>query len=282
MNSSATVAASQLQAPSPAPPMAQTSPVPIPAAAFQAQMNPQMYQGSHQRRPSNFVPQTPTGAYQAPPAAHPYSAAQPTPYSGYPTNRLHPAAPLYNPNAPRPVEVFHLSDAANLTIPTQIREQFHCDDRGHVLFFSAPPLDIIPPTQLKLAHSLKYLAAKEEHQQKVAERKRKKAEDQQQRDEEAKRRRADDETALAAKVETLAPKAVEHMVRQMVAGTDQLYQTIYQDEADKARAVDTQIRDRRVLADRLARQQTAQIQAGTKNEGFVSLKGSAMYLGDNP
>lgn len=280
MNSVANVAAAQLQAPSPAAPLAQTSPMPIPSA-YQVQMNPQMYQGPNQRRLSSYVPQTPAGAYQASPAPHPYSAAQPSPYGGYPANRLHAGGSVYNPNAPRPVEVFHLSDAANLAIPADIREQFHCDDRGRVLFFSAPPLDIIPPIQPTLGHSLKYLAAKEDHQKKVAERKRKKADDQTQRDEDAKRRRADAETALAARIEKLTPKAVERMVQQVVAGTDHLYQAIYHEDADKAQAADTKTREHRVLADSLARRQTEQIQARSATEGFVSLEGSAMYPSDN-
>lgn len=274
------IAAAQLQAPSPAAAMSQGSPVPVPGAAYQAQMNPQMYQ-HNQRRPSNLAPQTPIGAYQAPPAAaHPYSTAQPTPYGAYSANRLPAPVPVYNPNAPRPVEVFHLVDIADSAIPDDIRRQFHCDERGHVLFFSSPPLDIIPATQPNLGHSLKYLAAKEERQKKAAERKRKRAEDQKQRDEEAKRQRADEETALAARVDALAPKAITCMLQQVASGTDELYQALSHDQADNARAVAAEARESRIQADRVARQQTAQIQAQSKNDGYVSLKGSAMYLGD--
>lgn len=283
MGGPGTVGAVPLQAPASGIQMNQTSPVPIPSAAYQTPMNPQMYQ-PNQRRTSSFVPQTPTGAYQAPPAAHPYSAARPspTPYGPYSTNRLQPAAaPVYNPNAPRPVEVFHLVDAANAAIPEDIRKQFHCDERGHVLFFSAPPLDIIPPFQPQLGHSLKYLASKEERQKNVTERKRKLAENQKQRDEEAKRQRADEETALAARVQDLIPKAIETLLQQVSSGTDELYQGIYQDEADSARAADTRARDSIIQIDRLAHQQTAQIQAQSSNEGFVNLKGTAMYLDDN-
>lgn len=254
--------------------------MPIPAA-YQVQMNPQMYQGPNQRGLGNYAPQTPSGAYQASPAPHPYSAAQPSPYGGYPANRLQSGASVYNPNAPRPIEVFHLSDAANLAIPADIREQFHCDDKGHVLFFSAPPLDVIPPTEPRLGHSLKYLAAKEDYQKKVAERKRKKADDQAQRDQDAKRRRADEETALASRIQTLAPKAIDRMSHQIIAGTDQLYKAIYHEDADKARAADTRAREHRVLADRLARQQTEQIQAQSANEGPVSLNASVLYPSDS-
>lgn len=249
MPSSANIAAAQLQAPSPAATMNQASPVPVHAAAYQSQMNSQMYQ-HNQRRPSNLAPQTPVGAYQASPAAHPYSTAQPSPYGAYSTNRLPAPAAVYNPNAPRPVEVFHLVDSANSAIPDDIRRQFHCDERGHVLFFSAPPLDIIPATQPRLGHSLKYLAAKDERQKKVAERKRKRAEDQKQRDDEAKRQHADEETALAARVETLAPKAIACMLQQVASGTDELYQALSQNQADGARAAAAEARESRIQADR--------------------------------
>ncbi|KAJ5377867.1 uncharacterized protein N7496_005276 [Penicillium cataractarum] len=275
------MATPQLQAPSPAVPVAQTSPVPVHQAPYQAQMNPQMYQGPNQRRPSNFVPQTPTAAYQASPAAPAYSAAQPSPYGNYPPNRVHPtAAPVYNPNAPRPIEVYHLNDAANSAIPADIRSQFHCDAQGHVLFFAVPPLDLIPHSEQKLGHSLKYLASKEERAKKVAENKRKRAEEQREREEAAKRKRIDEETALVGQIATLTPKAIESMVQQVVSGTDELYKAIYDDQADSVRVADERARGSRIQADRAKSQLIAQIQAQTKDEGFVSLKGSAMYLGD--
>lgn len=285
------MATPQLQATSPAVPAAQTSPVPVPQVPYQAQMNPQMYQGPNQRRPSNFMPQTPTASYQASPAAAPYSAAAaaaavpppPSQYGAYPTNRVHPtaAAPIYNPNAPRPIEVYHLNDAANSAIPADIRSQFHCDAQGHVLFFSVPPLDLIPPPGQKLSHSLKYLASKEERAKKVAERKRKLAEEQRGREEIAKRQRADEETELARRIEALTPKAIENLVQQVVSGTDQFYKTLYDDQAESVRAADEKVRENRIQADCANDQLIAQIQAQTKDEGFVSLKGSAMYLGDN-
>lgn len=279
MTSASNIAAAQLQGPSPAAPMGQNSPVPVPSAAYQAQVHPQTYQTSP-RRLSNIAPQTPIGGYQASPAAHPYTAAQPSPYGAHPTNRLPVAAPAYNPNAPRSVEVFHLVENANLAIPEDIRRQFHCDERGHVLFFSAPPLDIIPDTQPNLGHSLKYLAAKDERKKKVAERKRKLAEDQKQRDQEAKRQRADEETRLAARVEALTPKAVASMLQQIESGTNDLYQTISHDQPESARAAAQKACETRREADRLVREQTLRIQAQSRNEGHVSLKRSAMYLGE--
>ncbi|KAI9680746.1 MAG: hypothetical protein M1817_004186 [Caeruleum heppii] len=61
-----------------------------------------------------------------------------------------------------PVEVYHLSDNANLAIPADIREQFQRDEHGRVLFFTTPPLDLLPPVRegAALGHSIGYLAAK--------------------------------------------------------------------------------------------------------------------------
>ncbi|KAJ5726464.1 uncharacterized protein N7483_007821 [Penicillium malachiteum] len=272
--------AAPLQAPIPTPTVAHTSPVPVLPSAFQAPMNPQMYQGPNHRRPSNFVPQTPTSAYQASPAARPYSASQqPTPYvaaaaaaaaaaAPYPLNRA--AAPAYNPNAPRSVEVFHLSDAANSAIPLDVRQKFQCDDRGHVIWFSTPPMDIIRPRDPKLKHSLEYLAKQSERQKQVAERKRKREEEEKQRADEVKRLRIEEEKELATRIAALAPRAIKALAEQVASGTEELYKILYGDEAASAQAADLQSQERRLLVERAAQQQSDQIQA-------QSLPGSAMY-----
>lgn len=265
----------------PTPQMAQASPATAPQTTFQTPMNPQMYQA--QRRPSNFMQPTPASAYQASPAmAASYPATQATQYGAYPPSRSsQPASSAYNPNAPRAVEVYHLSDAANLAIPADIRQQFHCDERGHVLFFSTPPLDLILPVQPQLAHSLKYLARREDRQQAVAERKRKREEEESQRLDEEKRRRVDEEVDIAARVQALAPRAIECMVKDVVAGTENLYAMFHQGNVGNARSADTAARENRIMNDRLSRQQTEQIQARSNTEGYVNLKGNAVYLGDS-
>lgn len=273
--------ATPLQAPLPTPPVAQPSPAPVPQAAFQPPMNPHMYQGPNQRRPSNFMPQTPTAAYQASPVPHPYSAAQPAPYPAqYPSNRLHAAAPVYNPNAPRPVEVYHLTDAGNAAIPQETRQQFECDERGHMLWFTTPPLDIIPPSQPQLAHSLKYLARREERQKQIAERKRQREEEEKQREDEEKRRRVDEDKEVADRVEALFPRALDCLAKQIVTGTDQFYKTVYGDKADIARAEDKAAHERRMIAHRKDVEARKQLQEQCSQDGSVSLKRSSMYLGD--
>ncbi|KAJ5472482.1 hypothetical protein N7530_006483 [Penicillium desertorum] len=272
--------AAQTRAP-PAPPIIiHTTPAPIRPPGFHQMTPSQAFTASLQRRASNLAnPQTPAGAYQPSPPAQTYSPAQPSPYTGYPQNRMQAPPAVYNPNAPRPVEVFHLSDAANAAIPEDIRDQFHCDDHGRVLFFSAPPVDFIPPSKQKLGHSLKYLATKEEHQKKVEERKRKLADERMEREDAAKRQRAEVDSELAARAEALTGKAVETLVQRIVTGTDQLYGYLHRPR-DEIMDLDG-TRERGAVADRQAVEQTQQIQAQSAQDGLVNLKGTALYLDES-
>ncbi|PWY65960.1 RSC complex subunit [Aspergillus sclerotioniger CBS 115572] len=279
------VAAAVARSPAAPVPPTQHSPAPVPPVNFhQSQIPPtQVYhQSAMQRRTSGLVPQTShPAAYQASAIPHAYAAAQQTPYTPYTGSRL-PVPPLgmYNPNAPRPIEVFHLSDSANATIPEDIREQFHCDNQGRVLFFFSPPLDVIPSVQQKLGHSLKYLAAKEERRKLVEAKKRKENHEQVGREVSVKRQRPDEEPALTAYMDTLTAKAMEALASQITDGTDKFYEILYQDKAGSTRRADTKAHERRLLGEQASQEETARILAHSKKMAFVSLKGTAMYLDD--
>ncbi|KAL2009247.1 hypothetical protein VTN00DRAFT_7441 [Thermoascus crustaceus] len=264
-------------------PPVQNSPAPVPPPAYHQPQAPPtpVYQPAFPNRAGSYAPQTPhPSVYQAQPIPPQYATPQHA-YPSYQANRLHvPPPAVYNPNAPRPIEVFHLSDAANAAIPADIREQFQRDEQGHVLFFSTPPLDVVPPVQRELGHSLKYLAAKEERRKLVEEKKRKDAHEREEREEAVKRRRADENKALAEKVEVLTEKAIDVFANQISSGTDELYKMLYGDRAEEAKLADIKERERKTLADRLSQKQTAQIQAQSKTPSFISLKGGAMYLDD--
>ncbi|KAF2663454.1 Bromodomain-containing protein [Microthyrium microscopicum] len=60
--------------------------------------------------------------------------------------------------APNQVEVWHLPDSANASIPEDIRNQFQQDANGRVLFFTAPPAVSSTDTKKKLKHTPGYLA----------------------------------------------------------------------------------------------------------------------------
>ncbi|KAE8336505.1 hypothetical protein BDV24DRAFT_141607 [Aspergillus arachidicola] len=264
----------------PIPPV-QNAPVPVPPATYQQPQLPptQTYQPAIQRRSSGFVQQTPHPSYQTPAVSHPYAAVQPTPYTPYQTNRIQvPPGTVYNPNAPRPIEVFHLSDAANATIPEDIRDQFHCDNQGHVLFFSSPPLDIVPPLQQKLGHSLKYLAVKEERRKLVEAKKRKEMEERTVQDQRVKRQRADEEASLAVRIEYLTMKAIGTMADHIGTGTEMIYQMLYHDQAEKARQANSSALEQRVLTDRINKEKMRQIQAQSRSATFVPLKENIMCM----
>lgn len=272
---------------------ASQSPVPVPSAGYPGASTPgQVYPPAFQRRPSSFAPQTPTvPSYQAP-----APAAVPSTYGSYQANRMPvsgasaatAAAAAYNPNAPRSIEVFHLSDTANATIPADIREQFHCDDKGRVLFFSAPPRDTTTwPSSKKLGHSLKYLAAKEERRNKI-ERKRSRQDDDDDNnntDDNSNTKQArvtpdkedPDTTALAERVENLTTRAVEMMADNIVTGTDQIYEALYGEQASAKRDADARARQEQDRLDGESRARTREIKTGGL-DGVVNLMGKAVYM----
>ncbi|KAI9738207.1 MAG: hypothetical protein M1834_008705 [Cirrosporium novae-zelandiae] len=104
------------------------------------------YNQNYTNHTANYPPQTPrtnfaqiqTGSHVN---HHPTSQSSTT-YHQNNTSRSGSVFP--NPstsyNAPRPAEVYTLSDAANAAIPPEIRNQFHCDNNGHIVFFTKPPL----------------------------------------------------------------------------------------------------------------------------------------------
>lgn len=109
---------------------------------------------------------------------------------------------------PPAVEVYTLPDAANLSIPPEIREQYHRDEFGRVLFFTTPPVGVNQEITTR-GHSLRYLA-KKARQQETLSKKRKEREE------------------AVVKTERLAKKAREAAAEQAVTSI----------EAMKARALD--------------------------------------------
>jgi chromatin structure-remodeling complex subunit RSC1/2 len=144
----------------------------------------------------------------------------------------------YNP--PKAVEVYTLSDTANAAIPTDIRDQFHRDEYGRVIFYTAPPLAIppVPEEKAALGHSLRYLADKARSKDED-EKKRKALEAQLESDasERLKRMRMDAEGKkqwiLEQKVE-----ALDKWSKSMEKGTDELYKQMYGEKWKEVRDAD--------------------------------------------
>ena len=153
-----------------------------------------------------------------------------------PQNRFPPAQRPGVPEATlsRPDEVYRLPQTANLAIPESVRNQFHQDEHGHILFFTAPPLDTLQPVKpgSAVAHSAKYLADKLKEQI-ASKEKRKDSEDatsdgaQTQHSPAKKVKRETIEPNLASKISNTKHEALQLLIKQMQNGTDRIYQDLY-------------------------------------------------------
>jgi chromatin structure-remodeling complex subunit RSC1/2 len=179
-----------------------------------------MYQNmSQQPTAPQQVPVLPQQHLQQPHAT-PYSA--PHNFPSYQAARMQQGPPnTYNPNAPRPIEAYRLSDHLNNSIPPEIRSQFPCDDQGRVLFFTNPPLDVVQPAEV-LGHSVQYLAAREQRKHEVVEYKRKRAEEAQAEQEAAKKRKLEEDARVKADADRLMTRALQVLTNELQAGTDLL------------------------------------------------------------
>jgi chromatin structure-remodeling complex subunit RSC1/2 len=109
-----------------------------------------------------------------------------------------------------------------LSIPQEIREQFQRDEKGRVLFFTAPPLNVDQPLTQEgraLGHSARYLAAKaKKDTMKAAKRKAEEA-GTTDRDEAAKKAKMDEQQRFKQAVSELGTKALHALEDQLAAAT---------------------------------------------------------------
>ncbi|TKA24239.1 hypothetical protein B0A50_06003 [Salinomyces thailandicus] len=204
----------QYQQPSPAarPPSVQ------PAPSYGAPQTPQLQPATAPR------PQMPTQPsyhqHQGPPAP-----PQPQPQS-QPQPSLPPAPSTYAPRPstasyrdPPPIEVYVLAEQANLSIPSEVREQYQRDSLGRVLFFTAPPVASDDAGGLAKGHSIRYLAEKARRTG-ILEKKRKERELEYQREERvAKKAKEDADMATAGEIEGLQRKALASLEQQAAEST---------------------------------------------------------------
>lgn len=182
--------------------------------------------------------------YSAPPQNTHLAYQQPARVQPQPAAVVPAAVPAnaYNPNAPRPVEVFHLSDAANAAVPADVREQFHHDDQGRLLFFSTPPLDPVPPTnQQGLAHSAKFIAARKERMRRIAEKKRKDILDRKGTEVQAKRARIEAIERSKEEMEGLERDTLIALTNHIQKGTDEFYRIHFGDRAKEVQAEEEEL-----------------------------------------
>ncbi|KAE8450030.1 hypothetical protein EG329_007169 [Mollisiaceae sp. DMI_Dod_QoI] len=229
---------------------AATRPSPSPAP-----LTHQTSYGSHSSGSHAAAPQTPS--YQPQSAYNQYASAS-TPVSQHAnpmanytqyqshtaprpaaaTTNSHPAHTVYNP--PRVVEVFTLPEGANNAIAADIRAQFHTDDYGKILFYTAPPLDInpIPEEKQSLGHSLRYLADRARNKQAdLKKRKARELELEAAAIETAKRTKIEAERQQQSIIEN-SLKAIKSWSKEMDSGTDELYKQLDDENWKQVRDLD--------------------------------------------
>jgi chromatin structure-remodeling complex subunit RSC1/2 len=167
----------------------------------------------------SYQPITPHVPFTPQPAAS-MSYQTPRPAPGY--QQPYVQQPPAGYKAPQPVEVFVLNDHANLSIPQEIREQFQRDEKGRVLFFTAPPLNVDQPLTSDgraLGHSASYLAAKAKKDATKAKKRKAEEAGATERDEATKKAKTDEEEQSRRAISELSTKALKALEDQLAAAT---------------------------------------------------------------
>ncbi|KAH0558393.1 hypothetical protein GP486_004946, partial [Trichoglossum hirsutum] len=189
-------------------------------------------------------------------------------------------ANAYNP--PRPIEVYQLSDTANHSIPEDIREKFHRDEHGRILFFTAPPLDPLPPVKVgdAVGHSVRYLARKQKHIEAMKLKRKHDREAYEAQAEMRKRAKKEEEDELAAQLSQLSERAVSMLEQQLVDGTLRMYRRLYGEKWKEGMKLELDALEK--AQDRESARLTEIERAGRKRKEkeFVPLKGPGVFLDD--
>jgi chromatin structure-remodeling complex subunit RSC1/2 len=129
-------------------------------------------------------------------------------------------------NAPRPIEVWHLPDSANASIPDDVRERYQCDAQGRVLLFTAPPI-AAPAEQKGPSHTAKYLAYKIKREEMLKEKRKHDAEDAVAQSDVRKRARAEGQRQVEKQIVAAKKAALETVEDLLTDATVKEYQSLY-------------------------------------------------------
>ena len=188
------------------------------------------------------------------PLQHPHRLAQhtsatctqPADHYGTPTSRYSQPqrASATDAAASRPDEVFRLPENANMAIPADVRNQFQQDDQGHVLFFTAPPLDTLPPTKpgSAVGHTARYLAAK--LQAPLATREKRNLTSELPYSDSIQPKRLKTEVATpnsTERIKAMTDDALKIWTKQLQDGTDVIYQELYGQHWEEGKAFEAQL-----------------------------------------
>ncbi|KAL8951688.1 MAG: hypothetical protein Q9222_002368 [Ikaeria aurantiellina] len=212
-----------------------------------------------------------------------YHSAQPdSRYSQVPQPYRTTALSGATSNSVRPHEVFRLSEQANAQIPEEVRQQYQQDEYGNVLFFTAPPVDVLPPTKegSALGHTARYLA--EKLRRKIALKEKRKAEGLPEDFEEpkAKRVRPQDNQEFTSQIHEMRDKALRVLVDQMQEGTEAIYKNVYGPEWQEGARMEAARTAKRQAEAREKQAAFAESERKRKENATVPMAGTGVFLDD--
>ncbi|KAF2144424.1 uncharacterized protein K452DRAFT_356624 [Aplosporella prunicola CBS 121167] len=142
--------------------------------------------------------------------------------------------PLGGYKPPQTIEVYRLDDHTNSTIPPAIRDQFQQDELGRVLFFTAPPLDALPPAKpgRALGHSAQFLAAKARRESLLRAKRAREEAERPERERAAKRARREEGEAFARSVQGLMGRATRALEDQVASAARSEFGTLFGGEGE--------------------------------------------------
>lgn len=231
------------------------------------------YTPSHQANgSSNSHAVTHLDHYSTPPSRYPQTTA---------THRST-AATAAGYNAPRPSEVYHLPESANAAIPLDIREQFQRDEKGNVLFFTTPPVDVLPPVNegSAVGHTAKYLANKLRRTLALKEQGQAAGLPENEQAPLTKKLKTTSSAPSQQEIEALRDKGLRLLIDQMNHGTENIYRDVYGDHWEEGMKYE---QEKLMLAQEEARALRAELEASErkrKEQDRVSLRRTGVYLDD--
>ncbi len=151
-----------------------------------------------------------------------------------------------------------------------------------MLFFTTPPLDILPPVKpgAAVGHSVRYLAEKARRINAIKEKMKRGQEDAEEEQAAKKKAKLEEEDSISARAKDLTRTALTLLVKDMEDGTKALYRDMLGEQWEAGLEIDT---TRLQAAQAEESQRTNAIQDNVrrmKDKQMISLKGNGVYLDD--
>ncbi|KAL8844548.1 MAG: hypothetical protein Q9176_001059 [Flavoplaca citrina] len=196
--------------------------------------------------------------------------------------RVNSAVPGPVTNPVRPHEVFRLSEQANAQIPEEIRQQYQQDEHGNVLFFTAPPVDVLPPTKegSAMGHTARYSA--EKLRRKLPTKEKRTAEGLAEDSEESQQKRTKPgrDKNLEGQIQSLREEALQVLINQIQNGTEVIYRNLYGSQWEQGAKLEEAETARRQAESRDKIAAAADLMRKKKESETISMTGTDIYMDD--